>query len=191
MPTHPGSTFGSVVLAPVVLTPMVPGIDRVVAASAHVGETAVAVRALKYGRSTAVVTELADAIASIAPTADIVTWIPSTRTHRRDRGFDPSELLARAVARRKKLKVRRLVRRCDSDAQTERDREGRLNGPDLRAVGRHRGAVRPCVLLIDDVCTTGSTLRAAAAAARQWGAGSVVAAVATVALRDPMARGPA
>jgi predicted amidophosphoribosyltransferase len=149
------------------------------------------VRALKYGGATAVVTELADAIAAIAPAADIVTWIPSTPAHRRGRGFDPSELLARAVARRRKLSVRRLVRRCDGDAQTDRDRQGRLVGPDFRPVGRHRGSVRPRVLLVDDVCTTGSTLRAAAAAVRQWGAGSVVAAVATVARAGPVARGPA
>ena len=184
--THRVPSLGVVAHAPVV-----PGLDVVVAAFVHVGEAADAVRDLKYGRATAVVTELADAIATIAPPADFVTWVPSTRAHRRDRGFDPSELLARAVARRRNLKVRRLLRRCDSDAQTDRDRQGRLAGPDFRSLGRHRGPVRPCVLLVDDVCTTGSTLRAAAAAVRNWGAGSVVAVVATVARDDPVARGRA
>ena len=64
------------------------------------GAAAEAVRMLKYGRSTAVVSALADSLASAAPPVDLVTWCPASRGRRRERGFDQSELLARAVAHR-------------------------------------------------------------------------------------------
>lgn len=162
-----------------VSAPVVPGLEQVVAAWAHSGEAAALVRSLKYGKVTAAVTEIADELAMIAPSADLVTWIPSTARHRRRRGFDPSELLARAVARRRGLRARRLLCRGDDVAQTARDRAGRLSGPALMPAGRNRSSRRPRVLVVDDVCTTGSTLRAAATALRGWGAGTVVAAVAT------------
>jgi predicted amidophosphoribosyltransferase len=162
-----------------VSAPVVPGLDQVVAAWAHSGQAAALVRSLKYGRATAMVTEIADELAVIAPPADVVTWIPSTARHRRRRGFDPSELLARGVARRQGLRARRLIRRADDMAQTARDRAGRLAGPELVPAGRSRSPRPLRVLVVDDVCTTGSTLRAAAVALRRWGAGSVVAVVVT------------
>jgi predicted amidophosphoribosyltransferase len=167
-----------------VSAPVVPGLDQVVAAWVHSGQAATLVRSLKYGRATAVVTEIADELALIAPPADVVTWIPSTARHRRRRGFDPSELLARGVARRRGLRARRLIRRGDDLAQTARDRAGRLTGPELLPAGRNRSSRRPRVLVVDDVCTTGSTLRAAAVALRRWGAGSVVAVVVTAVPHD-------
>ena len=164
-------------------TPAIDGLCAVVAAFEHDGEAAAAVRALKYGRSTVVVAELADALAPLAPRAGAVTWVPSTKRHRRRRGFDPSELLARAVGRRIGRPAVRLLRRCDSVAQTERDRIGRRAGPDLRTVAR-LGPYPSSVLLVDDVCTTGSTLRAAAAVLRARGVISVAAAVATTVRSD-------
>lgn len=147
-------------------------------------------RGLKYGRDTTVTSRLADALAPIAPRGDIVTWVPSTRGHRRSRGFDPSELLARAVARRLGLRARRLLRRHDTEPQTGRDRGGRMVGPDIVAVTPMFTKTMPaCVLVIDDVCTTGSTLAVAAEALRARGVRSVVAAVVTVS--GPGSREPA
>lgn len=161
------------------------GVDALWAGWCHEGAAAELVRALKYGRATAAVTPIADRMASVASAAqaaDIVTWVPCSPTRRRERGFDPAELLARALARRLRLRARRLLRRLDDEPQTARTREGRLAGPELAARHRLRGGV---VLVVDDVCTTGSTLRAAAAALRAGGAAAVVAAVATEAPAAP------
>ena len=161
------------------------GVDGMWAGWCHEGAAAELVRALKYGRATAAVTPIADrmaAAASAARSADVVTWVPCSPTRRRERGFDPAELLARAVARRLRLRARRLLRRLDDLPQTARTREGRLAGPELAARRRLREGV---VLVVDDVSTTGSTLRAAAAALRAGGAATVVAAVATVAPAAP------
>ncbi len=164
---------------------LIEGVDELWAGWCHEGAAAELVRALKYGRATRLVTPIADrmaAAAAAAQAADTVTWVPCSPTRRTERGFDPAELLARALARRLRLRSRRLLRRLDDDPQTARSREGRLAGPRL--------AVRPgrlpgSVLVVDDVCTTGSTLRVAAAALRAGGATAVVAAVATMAPATP------
>ena len=164
---------------------LIEGVDEVWAGWCHEGAAAELVRALKYGRVTTAVTPIADRMASVAApaqAADVVTWVPCSPTRRRERGFDPAELLARALARRLRLRARRLLRRLDDEPQTARTRAGRLAGPGLAA---RPGRLRGSVLVVDDVCTTGSTLRVAAAALRAGGATAVVAAVATMAPAAP------
>ena len=163
----------------------VAGLDDFAACWIHAGEAAALVRSLKYGRSTAQVTLIATRMAAVAPAADVVTWVPCTPERRRRRGFDPAELLARALARRLGLPVRGSLRRLDQQPQTARSRAGRLAGPELRV---RRARIGGRVLVVDDVCTTGSTLRTAAAALRSAGAGSVAAAVATVSGKLPTHR---
>lgn len=129
---------------------------------------------LKYRDARQAVAPLADALAArlidggLIDTSviDTVTWIPTTDRRRRERGFDQAELLARAVARRLGRPCRRLLRRLGDDHQTGRTRSERLGGPSLVAVG-----VPPRnVLLIDDVVTTGATVRAAVEVLRSAGA---------------------
>ena len=161
------------------------GVDELWAGWCHEGAAAELVRALKYGRVTAAVTPMADRMASVAPSAqaaDLVTWVPCSPTRRRDRGFDPAELLARALARRLRLRAHRLLRRLDDEPQTARTHQGRLAGPRLAV---RPGRLAGVVLVVDDVCTTGSTLRVAAEALLGGGAAAVVAAVATVAPAPP------
>ena len=166
-------------------SPIIEGVDELWSGWCHEGGAAELVRALKYGRITSAVTPIADRMASVvaAPqVVDVVTWVPCSPTRRSQRGFDPAELLARAVARRLGLRARAMLRRLDDEPQTARSREGRLAGPRLAV---RAGRVRGSVLVVDDVCTTGSTLRAAAAALRAGGAAAVVAAVATTAPAAP------
>ncbi len=151
---------------------------HIVAVRPHEGEAADLVRELKYRRATAAVSAMADRMALVSPEADLVSWVPATPKRRRSRGFDQGELLARAVARRLGIQPRRLLRRSDNRAQTARDRKGRMEGPRLHPVGRQL-RLAPTVLLVDDVCTTGATLAAAAAVLRHRGAGVVVALVFT------------
>ena len=147
---------------------------------AHRGVAAEHVRQLKYGERSAAVTALADAMAAIASPADLITWCPASPAALRERGYDQSELLARALAHRIRIPARRLLRRDRRDRpQTERDRAGRLIGPHLRSAGRLRH--HPTILLIDDVATTGTTLHAAATVLRRSGAGRVHGVVATLA----------
>lgn len=103
---------------------------------------------------------------------DVVTWAPTSRRRRRQRGFDQAELVARRVAVQLGLPCRRLLEREGDDApQTGRNRAARLHGPVFRASPRAAGER---VLVVDDVVTTGATLRSAADALHRAGARSVV-----------------
>ena len=151
--------------------------NRPVQATADLrGDTQDLIRGLKYRNQRRVVANLADRLVKSiladpdAQAFDIVTWAPTSMVRHRQRGYDQSELLAKAVAERLGLRCRRLLYRDRSAPQTGRNRQERLNGPMFRA----RPLRRPCrVLVIDDVVTTGSTLRAAAHALDLAGAHEV------------------
>jgi predicted amidophosphoribosyltransferase len=121
---------------------------------------------------------------------DVVTWAPTSRRRRHQRGFDQAEVVAKRLAAQLGIPCRRLLERDGSSApQTGKERIERLHGPLFRA---HPGVRGLRVLVVDDVVTTGSTLRSADAALRQAGARSVRrAAVATTPAMPVPARRPA
>jgi len=103
---------------------------------------------------------------------DVVTWAPTSRRRRRERGFDQAELVARHLARQLGVPCRRLLDRADVDGpQTGRGRDARLHAPMFRA---HPHVPAAHILLIDDVVTTGATLRAAVSELEQAGATAVI-----------------
>ncbi len=104
----------------------------------------------------------------------VVTWAPTVTSRARRRGADQAETLARAATREVSAPVRILptLRRIGRGRQVGRDRVQRIDGarfaPEPGAVptGAH-------VVVVDDVCTTGATLDAAAAALLDAGAARV------------------
>ena len=95
-----------------------------------------------------------------------------------ERGYNQSWELARRVARLRRLPARAdvLERVVDTPPQTALDRAARL--ANLRAAFHLPPAARAAVAgrrvaLVDDVATTGTTLREAAAALRRAGAAAV------------------
>jgi len=97
---------------------------------------------------------------------DAVTWVPTTRVRRRDRGFDQAELLARGVARQLHVPCRPLLARAHGPPQTGRSGSERRVGPVLAA---RRARMPSHVLLVDDVITTGTTVSVAARTLRAAG----------------------
>ena len=97
---------------------------------------------------------------------DVVTWAPTSARRVRRRGYDQAEAIARAVARQLGVPCRRLLYRAHNAPQTGKSRVERLVGPSFRARRPRSGLA---VLVVDDVVTTGATLRAAGEALRAAG----------------------
>lgn len=111
----------------------------------------------------------------------VVVPVPISPARRRERGYNQTELLAGHIARSRRLKFDRhgLVKTRATVSQTVLEREERLHnvsrsfgvGPGSDFAGRK-------VLLVDDVVTTGATLKDCARAVLESGAGEVSACVA-------------
>ena len=116
---------------------------------------------------------------------DSITWVPLSAKRLRARGYDQARLLAEELARGAALPCERLLEKTrNSPAQSglrsreqrQRNAAGAYRVPDPARVAGQR------VLLVDDIVTSGATLRECARMLRQAGAKSVTAM--TLASRD-------
>lgn len=145
---------------------------------AYTGPATALVAALKFRGALPCAELMAAQLAALAPPglldAGVLVPVPTHPARARRRGYDQADVLARALARRSGLPVDGCLARAGPRSRqlgagrAERLQDGRL---DLRC----RRAPPPRAVLVDDVHTTGATLRAAAAALRRDGASEVVA----------------
>lgn len=168
-----------------VATPRRPHGDVVVAA-AYTGRVRDVLLGCKYRNRRAVAAHLGGVIVRSLrregvdlALVTVVTWAPTGRQRRRQRGFDQAESIARAVAAVLGVPARGLLVRGSDGvgpavAQTGRGRVERL-GAAPRFVARE-AAAGAGVLVVDDVVTTGATMAGAAAALRRAGADHVLCA---------------
>jgi predicted amidophosphoribosyltransferase len=147
------------------------------AAVAYEGAARDVLHAVKFHGARPLAAVMAAQIAANAPPALLsgaIVAVPAHPGRRRVRGYDPAELLARALVRRTGLPLAPVLRRSGgATRQVGAPRHVR------RAHGRLQiTAVRPPpaqVVLVDDVHTTGATLEACSTALRAAGARRVVA----------------
>lgn len=145
--------------------------------------------ALKYGGLPRIAEDLAAAMAPLRPPSDGPSGlipIPLARKRLRERGYNQSEVLARALARQWRIPVlgALLVRTRETPTQTALTPDTRLANVagafDVRRdafdvwrrrlkINATRHTPHAALILVDDVFTTGATLAEAARALEQAG----------------------
>jgi ComF family protein len=125
-----------------------------------------------------VLANLLDQIIPKLPQDTVIVPVPTASAHVRQYGFDHTALLAKKLARRRRLTVRRLLTRTNNQTQhflsgQEREKSAKT----AFALARPAAPVPPHILLLDDITTTGSTLRAARRLLARAGAKSIKIAV--------------
>jgi len=154
-----------------------------------------AILALKHRGHDQIGEALADRLAasiSLAPwlgCVDMVTTVPSHPLHQLQRGFNAAEIIGRHVANALNRPFRPTLRRHGLERQASRSRAERKRLQTRRFSIRRSGAIHErAVLLIDDVITTGTTIKRAVQALLEGGASEVY--VAALALTpDPRSVG--
>lgn len=166
-----------------ILLPSMPPLQGGAAAGKHAGKLRRAIHALKYESDRRAAEKLAqplgrrmaDVLALLRWKIDIIVPVPLHTSRLRERGYNQSMLLGVHVAHQFDLPVvpDAVTRRRSTDSQVGRssaERERALK--DAFAAQPHL-VEEQSILLIDDVCTTGATLRECAQAALNAGARQV------------------
>lgn len=162
------------------------GVSEVVSVGVHGGPLRDAVIRLKFNGRLSLVAPLGELLAVRVSERmdewqpDLLVPVPIHWFRHFQRGFNQSEVLARAVARRAGVPVeqRALVRTRFQHAQVGLSAQARRANIAGSVAVRHPARLQGRrIVLIDDVCTTGATLAECARAAREEGGAAAVFAV--------------
>lgn len=134
---------------------------------------------LKFNSSREAIEPIASLCINTVPILeiDIVTHLPTSSTHIRQRGFDQSKFIAKRLASRR-YRYAPLLRRIKKIHQTgsnKKQRREQIKGAFL-AINKYLIA-NSRILLVDDVATTGASLEEAARTLKKAGAKEVSAIV--------------
>ncbi len=158
---------------------VVDGLNGVVATGIHDGALQDAIQALKYENTTALAQSLglrlAPCLAQTHWTIDTIVPVPLHPSRLAERGYNQSQLLGNVLATKQATPCQpdAIVRNRITQSQVGLNQVERQQNM-VDAFSAHADSVaNRTILLIDDVCTTGSTLSACAIAARQAGAAAV------------------
>ena len=137
----------------------------------------------KYKSTRAIRGVLADLAEQVLPYIDgevSLVPLPTIERHIRERGFDHISLLAKAIARKRGWKVERLLVRAKDTVQVGAGMTARI----MQAVSAYgfSGTIEPerTYILIDDVWTTGASMKAAIKKLQRAGASKIIVLVLAV-----------
>jgi len=167
-----------------------PPFDATIAAWRYAFPADRLLQAFKYAGMLALAEPLAAALADTlarrnAPRPDVVIAVPLSLSRQRERGFNHAHEIARRLAMRLDLPIEHALART-RDAPPQAGLTLRERAHNLRdAFAASRSVSGRAVAIVDDVMTTGATLRAASRALRAAGAARIDAwVVARTGIRD-------
>jgi ComF family protein len=162
-------------------------LEQVLATGTHEGILQAAVQSLKYAHNPALAGPLGQRLAHTLPhfsrTFDMYIPVPLHAARLAERGYNQAQSLCAALTDLTGIPTgsEALQRHRDTGHQVGLNRQERLMNV-VDAFTAHPPLIDgKRLLLVDDVCTTGATLRACAAALRDSGAAAVAALTVTVA----------
>ena len=139
------------------------------------------VYSLKFGRAKVAAHLMADLLDEALPSLPqrtVITYVPTATSRVRFRGYDQSLLIAKALAKKRGLRMETLLARVGQSRQVGSDRKHRLAQAERNyRVVKANKISRASVLVVDDILTTGATVEAAAKLLRSAGAKEVSATV--------------
>ena len=108
------------------------------------------------------------------PDAQVVTWVPVSRERRKERGYDQSELLAKAAARELGLPVEKMLMKCRHNPAQSGIEDAKARKDNVRDAYRICGDPEGRrIILVDDILTTGATAGECAKVLRTAGAAKI------------------
>ncbi len=158
------------------------GIDEIIVAAGYDNQLVQkAVHLLKYKSVADLAKPLAEVILNNTAVSklendNLIIPVPLHRRRQRERGFNQSDLIAKALADRLDWEMRDdvLIRKKHTTPQMKLDREDRLQN--LKdAFELRKPLPNKNIVLVDDVLTTGSTLRECARVLKKYGAKIITA----------------
>lgn len=117
--------------------------------------------------------ELLDSHMPVLPLGTVIVPVPTIPPHIRVRGYDHTLLIAKELAKRRKLELGQYLKRLNYGVQRGKSKNERLEQARLAFTCPSKLDGAPAYLLIDDVVTTNATLRYAAEALGAAGAKTV------------------
>ena len=157
------------------------GLDGLYVCCSYTGRAKAAILRMKRGgfrfSPAALPLLMTERCAEILPQVDIVTDVPSGLRRQIELGYAHSRMIARDIARRSKKPYRRSLKTAASKAeQKSLTRAQRFENAKDAFIAINKEYINENnILLVDDVCTTGATLSAAASLMKKNGANKVYA----------------
>ena len=111
------------------------------------------------------------------PTGTILVPIPTLRSHIRQRGFDHTKMIAKSVSKHLQLPIEYPLQRVGRSMQRGSSAAQRRRQAKEAFIVEKQLDPEQIYLLVDDVVTTGATIREASARLRQAGAKEIWVAV--------------